>query len=357
MFRSTGVSMKSGFILGTIDSPKGVMKLVSHLKLFDTNEVAKERQRIICFYDTYGEKATKEAFNIDRKIIYVWKKRIKKAKSLTGLIPYSTKPKTLRKSVVDSKTINFIKNQREFVPRMSKKKLKPILDEYCKKENLSLISEATIGRIIKRNNFFSDRSGKVYHNPSSKYAQRKSQKVRRVNHAPHPTDFGYVQLDTVEKIIDGTRWYMYQAIDVKGKAALSLTYKHLNSQNTVDFIKKFQLILPYKIRIVQTDNGKEFKKYFSKYLEDQNIPHLFTYPKHPKINGVVERFNRTIQEDFIDPNLDLIYDQKAYNLKLSQYLIYYNCQRIHESLNNMTPINFLIQKGGMSNMLGSCTRR
>ncbi|KKP38331.1 MAG: hypothetical protein UR29_C0016G0001, partial [Candidatus Woesebacteria bacterium GW2011_GWC2_33_12] len=32
-----------------------------------------------------------------------------------------------------------------------------------------------------------------------------------------------------------------------------------------------------------------------------------------------------------------------------------NCQREHESLNNMTPTNYLIQEGGMSNMLGTYT--
>lgn len=162
-------------------------------------------------------------------------------------------------------------------------------------------------------------------------------------------------MDTVEKIINGQRWHMYQAIDVKGKSALSLTYKRLNSKNTVDFFKKFQLILPYKVTTVQTDNGKEFLKEFRKYLQKQNIKHLFIYPRCPRINGVVERFNRTLKEDFIEPNLHLIYNQKQYNKNLAKYMIYYNCQRPHESLNNMTPTTLLIQKGGMSKMLRSYT--
>lgn len=358
MVHSTGVSMKSEFVLGKIKRPKEVMNLISHLRRFDQSEVAQERLRIIKYYAKHGEVATKEAFGVDRKLIFVWKKRVTERRSIHGLIPDSTAPKRVRRSVVDPKIVEYIRAQREFVPRMSKKKLKPLLDEHCKSNNLPTVSEATIGRIISRNSLFFYKQGRVYHNPASKWAQdeaKKRKKKLRVRYAPKPSNLGYIQMDTVEKIIDGTRWYMYQAIDVKGKSALSLAYKHLNSQNTVDFFKKFQTLLPYKIHTVQTDNGKEFLKHFRDYLQKQNIKHIFIYPRMSKVQGVVERFNRTIQEDFIDPNLHLIYNQPEYHRKLAKYLIYYNCQRVHESLNNMTPTDYLIQKGGMSNMLRSCT--
>lgn len=357
MGRSTGVSMKSEFFLGKIKHPKGVINLIYHLRLYDKSEVAQERQKIIVFYERHGEKATKEAFGVDRKLVYVWKRRIKQRKGLSGLVPDSQAPKSPRRSRVDPGVIDYIKSQREFVPRMSKKKLKPLLDEFCTKNNLPTVSVATIGRIIKRNNLFFYKTGKVYHNPGSGWAKRalERRKKQRVRYAPKPSNFGYVQMDTVEKIIDGQRWYMYQAIDVKGKSALSLTYKHLNSRNTLAFFKKLKLILPYKIHTVQTDNGKEFWGEFGVYLEKQNIKHIFTYPQCPKVNGAVERFNRTIQEEFIEPNLHLIYNQEEYNKKLARYLIYYNCQRQHESLNNMTPINYLIKERRMSNMLWTCT--
>jgi hypothetical protein len=45
-------------------------------KRFSRDEVAKEKYRILRFYDTYGEKATKEAFGVDQKLIHVWKKRL-----------------------------------------------------------------------------------------------------------------------------------------------------------------------------------------------------------------------------------------------------------------------------------------
>jgi len=354
---STGVRMQSEYVMSKIKHSKEVISLINHLRHFDKSEIAKERQRIITFYEHNGEKATKEAFNVDRKIIYVWNRRVKIRKGIQGLVPDSQAPKMPRKSVVNSKIVDFIKAKREFVPRMSKKKLKPLLDEFCLSENIKTISVPTIGRIIKRNNFFFYKQGRMYHNPASKWAQNsvKRKKRERIKHSPKPKDFGHIQIDTVLKVIDGQRWYMYQAIDVKGKSALSLTYKTLNAKNTIDFFKKFTFFLPSQVVIVQTDNGPEFLGDFDEYLKQQNIIHLFTYPRCPKVNGVIERFNRTIQEEFIDPNLHLIYNQPEYNRKLADYLIYYNCQRVHESLNDTTPTNYLIQKGGMSNMLGSYT--
>lgn len=357
MAHSTGVRMKSEFVLGKIKSSKEVMNLISHLRRCESSEVAKERLRIISFYDIHGESAAKEAFGVDRKVIYIWRKRVKARKGLQGLVPDSTAPRRVRRSAVDPKIVEYIRAQREFVPKMSKKKLKPLLDAYCKKNNLPTMGEATIGRVIKRNNLFFYKTGRVYHNPNSKWAQNEARrrKKHRIKYAPKPESLGYIQLDTVEKIIDGSRWYMYQAIDVRGKSALSLTYRHLNSANTVDFFKKFQSLIPYKIHTVQTDNGKEFLKHFRDYLQKQNIKHIFIYPRMSKVQGVVERFNRTLTEDFIDPSLHLICNQPEYNRKLAKYLIYYNCLRIHESLNNMTPTQYLIQEGGMSNMLRSYT--
>ena len=40
------------------------------------------------------------------------------------------------------------------------------------------------------------------------------------------------------------------------------------------------------------------------YLKKRNIKHNFIYPRCPKINGFVERANRTLQEEFINLHLN-----------------------------------------------------
>ncbi|MBC7330207.1 transposase family protein, partial [bacterium] len=54
------------------------------------------------------------------------------------------------------------------------------------------------------------------------------------------------------------------------------------------------------MKCVQTDNGSEFVGEFEDFLRNKGIIHFYTHPKRPQENGYVERFQRTIQEYFID---------------------------------------------------------
>lgn len=345
----TGTSSHLKGILGTITFTEGVINMVSSLRRFGRNEVAQERLKIINFYVKYGEAETKEAFGVGRKTIFVWKKRLGLSQGkITSLVPISTKPIKARGMQTDPRILGFIKALRENHPRLGKEKIKPILDEYCKLKVVNSISVSTIGKVIKRNKLFYQKTGKMYHNTASKYLKRTKTKRMRIRYSPKHKDLGHLQMDTILRFQDGIKYYFYTAIDVRGKFAFCLPRRTLTSSNTLDFYQKLIQVIPYKIKSVQTDNGLEFLGFFDAYLEKQNIPHIFTYPRCPKINGVVERFNRSLQEEFIDHNLHLIHTQKIFSSKLADYLLFYNCARIHKSLGNQTPMAYLIQKGVMS---------
>jgi len=341
-------------IFSRIKGLEEVKKVLKSLRKFSKDEVAKERLKIIEFYQEYGEKTTTKAFGIRRNTVFVWKKRLKESKnSLSSLIPTSTKPKTLRKMITNLNIVSEIRKLRESYPRLGKDKIKPILNRYCLKEGLTPVSISTIGKVIKRNNFFFQKSGRVYHDPNSKWAKNKTKRAKRdrIKYAPKPNAVGYLEMDTVLRFVDGIKYYFYCAIDVKGKFAFSLPYKHLNSQNTVDFFKKIEYVFPFPIKTVQTDNGLEFLGDFEDYLKIRNILHVFIYPRCCKINGVVERFNRTIQEEFIDNNLDIIHNPKIFTGKLIDYLLFYNTERVHNAHDNLkSPMDYLILKGVMSKM-------
>ena len=324
--------------------------MVSSLRKFDSSEIANQRLKIIRFYVKHGEKTTKEAFGVGRKTIHVWKKRLKLSNGkLASLIPSSTRPKTVRRMTTNPKILWYIKSLREKHPRLGKEKIYPLLVSFCKEEGITPIKESTIGKVIKRNNLFFQKQKRIYHNPNSGYARNRHKTRRlRIKYSPRPEDFGYIQMDTVVKLVDGIRYYFYSAIDTKGKFALFLPYKHLNSRNTVDFFKKLVFTIPFTIRIVQTDNGLEFLGEFERYLKKSNIKHIFTYPRCPRINGVVERYNRSIQEEFINYNLHTLHDLKTFSFNLADYLLFYNCQRVHKTLGNKTPMAYLFEKGVMS---------
>ena len=140
------------------------------------------------------------------------------------------------------------------------------------------------------------------------------------------------------------------AIDAKMKFALTLNYKNITSVNMLDFYHRFKSVYPGVIRVWQSDNGSENLGVFDLQLEKDGIPHLFIYPRCPQIDTFIERYNRTVQEEFIDYNLDTIHDKVIFNQKLSQWNIYYNTKRRHHSLELQSPLGYFVAKGGMSQM-------
>lgn len=341
-------------IFSRIKGLEEVKKMLSSLRRFAKDEVAPERLRIIEFYDRFAEKTTRQAFGVGRDTIWIWKKRLKEGKnSLSSLIPSSTAPKTQRKMTTNPKIVSEIRKLREKYPRLGKEKIKPLLNKYCKKEEITPISISTIGKVIKRNNFFFQKIGRIYHDPSSKWAKNKAKRTKRkrIRYAPKPKEAGYLEMDTVLRFVDGIKYYFYSAIDVKGKFAFSLLYKNLNSRNTVDFFKKVEYVFPFSIKEIQTDNGLEFLGDFEDYLKKRNISHIFIYPRCCKINGVVERYQRTLQENFIDNHLDIIHNPKLFTTKLIDYLIFYNTERVHHAHGNLkSPMDYLIAEKTMSKM-------
>lgn len=84
-------SAKAYKIFSRIKGYEEVKTMLKSLKRFAKDEVAQERLRIIEFYDRYGEQTTKEAFGVDRKTVWVWKKRLRDSRnSISALIPDTT---------------------------------------------------------------------------------------------------------------------------------------------------------------------------------------------------------------------------------------------------------------------------
>ena len=90
------------------------LNMIECLRNLDKSKIVKEKIKIMNFYEKYGEKATKEAFGADRKLISKWRKRIKDNNgNLQALIPISTKPDKFRTSTTDYKIIEEIKRIRQ----------------------------------------------------------------------------------------------------------------------------------------------------------------------------------------------------------------------------------------------------
>ena len=306
---------------------------------FSKDQIAQFRLEVLKFHDVYGTKTTVAAYKVSKATIYRWKSR---SGSLRELTPLSRAPERKRTMQTHLRVVSYIKQLREDHYRLGKEKIKPLLDEYCKEHNLPIIAVSTIGKVINRHKLVSP-PRRIYHNPNHHHQARVYK--TRAKHIPKPKVSGYLQIDTIVKFIHGIKVYIFNGVDIKHKFQFSYGYTRLNSSNARDFFQKLELVYPIPpgIHTVQTDNGLEFRGEFQTYLKQRKIKHIFSYPRCPKINGFVERANRTLQEEFVTLNIqDLLDDLSTFNSNLMDYLIWYNTKRVHKSLGNITPIDHIL---------------
>lgn len=110
---------------------------------------------------------------------------------------------------------------------------------------------------------------------------------------------GFVEVDCVIMYINNERKNFVCYIDICTKLAHIKKVPTISSKQALLAFKEFEELSPHKVHTFQTDNCLEFFKLLHKHLKENNVKYQFIYSKLPNINGVVERFNRTIQEEFI----------------------------------------------------------
>lgn len=322
------------------------MQRINRLFRFEKDKEAQFRLKVINYHKQYGTKATVSAYDVSKASIYRWRSELNRNEGrLTALIPKSTAPKTRRVMTVDYRIIEWLREERSTHP-VGKTKLKPLLDEYCLRLAIKPPSESLIGKILKRKNMVRRPNCRVYHNPDSVYSERKPQYKTRVKKCPKPEKLGHLGIDTITEFNLGMKRYIFNAVDIKLKFQFFYPYKQLNSKNAKDFFEKLGRVYPLKggIRIVQTDNGLEYMGEFDQYLQSKKIDHHFTYPRCPKINGHIERANRSLKEEFINSHTSLLFtDMDSFKHELIEHLVWYNTKRVHYSLGNVTPMDYLLQ--------------
>lgn len=136
-----------------------------------------------------------------------------------------------------------------------------------------------------------------------------------------------VQADSVHIRIDGKKRYLINGVDVKGRVAFSYEYERLNSTKAADFFERLIKESPFEIKRIETDNGSEIDGYANEYLKKHNLKHIRNYPRSPKSNAFIERFNRTIKEQFVYRNEDCIENCDIANERLKNWLLWYRCYK------------------------------
>lgn len=322
---------------------KGFMTLWERMIRFQymITEQAKERCRILAYWEKYGNEATVEAFKVSRRTLFRWQKKLKTSMGkLEGLNKGSTIRKRKNKRLISQKVQDFILKEREFDPNLSKDKLSVLM----KQDGIANLSASTVGRILndlKKQGILKKRVKLSYYAKTDSHHEKMKLKRKKLRSKGH--DGGLVKADSIVRFTDGIKRYIVTAIDIETKFAFAYAYTNHSSKGTTDFMEKFKSVAPISLTHIQTDNGSEFANHFELLLEKDGLIHFHTYPRCPKMNSEIERFNRTLSDAFIKQNRMLLaHDIDTFNQRLIEWLLWYNTRRPHWLLGLVSPLRYIV---------------
>jgi transposase InsO family protein len=303
---------------------------------------AQQRYRILRFWDKHGLAATMEAFEVSRRTLFNWKAKLhSEGGNIAALAVKSTAPKRRRQRNWPTAVTGEIRRLRQTHPNLGKEKLAVLLAAFCRQRALTCPSARTIGRIM------ADAPDRMRHAPQRLTGHGKA-RLPRPPKPRKPKGFkalfpGHcVALDTIERHRYGLRRYLITVTDTHSRFGFALASPSRNSRVASTVWALARTFFPGPMTIALTDNGGEFAKHFTTLLAQQQVPHWHTYPRTPKMNAHCERFNRTIQEEFVDFHDDLLFtDLQLFNDKLLDWLSWYNIERPHHSLALQSPMQVI----------------
>lgn len=308
-------------------------------------KTAKDRARILVFWEKHGLEATREAFGAKRSTLYAWKQQLQEGGGmLEALNPGSTRPKQTRsrKAEWPLPVLAEIRRLREEHPNLGPDKMAILIQPFCAARGLRCPSATTVKRLIHDLGGLRTFPEKVRHDGT--IVPRKRERVPRKPKGFVAAYAGHlVTLDTIERFIQGSRRYLLTATDNFSRLSFAwLTQSHA-SPAAKEFFGIVRAVFPFPFAHILTDNGSEFKKRFAEEIRRLHLVHWKTYPQCPRMNGRTERFNRTLQEEFVDYHAGALLNVHAFNRKLVDHLLWHNGERPHHALGLKTPVQFLVE--------------
>jgi putative transposase len=140
----------------------------------------------------------------------------------------------------------------------------------------------------------------------------------------------------------GTFLFLISVLDGYSRYVLHHEVRHTMNQYDVQLTiqeakEKYPLAKP---RII-TDNGSQFiSKEFKQFIKSAEFSHVKTSIGNPKANGKIERYHRTISEECLRIKSPISFDD--FKVYIEDYINFYNTQRLHASLNYLTPEDYLL---------------
>lgn len=306
----------------------------------DISKEASKRLKWFDYYYSHGRNArlTCRYFGISPQTFYRWKKRYNR-QHLESLEDRSHRPRRVRQHTWTPAMEDAVLRIREQFPRWGKEKLTILLRESGIKLSVSMV-----GRILKH----LKRNGILIEPILNYISARKRQNKRpyatrkpKGYNAKEPGDI--VQVDTMDvRPLPGKIFKQFTARDIISRWDVINIYSRATAQTASTFLDKLQRDSPFSLRAIQVDGGSEFEAEFEAECQKRSIRLFVLPPRSPKLNGFVERANRTHAEEFYEVTTSSFELDELRNA-LAQWQDVYNTIRPHQSLQYMTPLEFILQ--------------
>ena len=301
-----------------------------------------ERLKVLDHAQKFGIKSAIDAYGVCERTIKYWRKKLRESHNVyANLASKTTRPFHTRKEKTPQKVKEYIRDLKISKPKIGKEKIV----ELVRIDTGYVLSPSTVWNIEqywKRRGDIPDKVKYSLYARTGNLILRKprktKKKLRRKEYMPeNPGDL--IQVDTIVVYILGYKFYILTGIDIFNRLAYAFVSHSHSSKMSEDFLKVLPEVFGYEVKRVQTDNGSEFAKYFDDACTRLNIAHFWNYPRSPKQNAFIERFNRTIQEEWVVLNQSLFINGKIdlLNESLVKWLTWYNTVRPHWGLHLETP--------------------
>lgn len=297
----------------------------------------KEKLRVLeIWQETRDAELVCRAFGISRATLYRWISRFN-PEDLNSLKDRSRRPKNIRKPLWSLALIKAVKSFRMKYPRWGKEKLVILL----RREGFET-SASTVARILtdlKRRGslvepFRNHISCRKRRHPRN-YAVRKPKDYV----AQMPGDL--VELDTLDiRPVPDVVLKQFTARDCISRWDVFQVHSRATAKTATMFLDSLVDRMPFAIRAIQIDGGSEFFADFEEECKKRAILLFVLPPKSPKLNGHVERANRTHTEEFYEvQNCSWIVSEL--NQQLLEWEKTYNFIRPHQALGYLTPAEYI----------------
>jgi transposase InsO family protein len=270
-------------------------------------------------------------FGISRKTFYKWQRRLVEH----GAARLCDRPRRAHRSprATPSEVVGEILYLRENYHFGAGR-----IAAYLKRFHQLSIATSSVHRILGRHGL-----GRLPANQKHRPHRQRWQRYEK----PQPGHRLQVEVKFLERIPgSGRRLYQFTAIDDCTRIRVLKVYYRCNQTTAIRFIDEVRRRLPFRVLVIQTDNGAEFQSRFHWHLESLDVRHVYIRPRTPHLNGKVERSHRVDAEEFYQLlDRDGITDDiHLFNAKLREWEDYYNYHRPHGALDGQTPYERLLAK-------------